>query len=993
MIQELYESFNSFYSYNECARALYFNKDDISNAAQWLVDEGEKERTKKTMMVRSSTLLAQAEVVSDISNKNIKNNAEILTKEDSVIFPVNVSANIWTMNKEQLALYSEHGIKIFSKNPADIKPLELKKPAAAADLLQNPKPSTETASFFPGFNEDFWKKAVNSNEIEAFEAAHDLAGLSPENLPFWMKNSNLWKEFPQNKEPIPPPEILKDAILNKLPKKFILKGTHIKTIEGSRKGFHPHTNFHMCYDPFAKKFYVMNWNWNSYTNVLPSLITIAYDYENYEEKEFLIALNGLAENNCSSKAWFLQQNFLPSPEKGEEIEENAKKKPQLFNETQEALNVLVGKLMKLQRKRFVMPWILNNWEYAYGYGLVEIVNKKAIVANLKAEDTKKRLNSQRNKLVSRLNKHLLHKSKKPNAFKTNPLQLVEIKKLYAGCMDGSSETFAILFEFSEESLKNLKEIAEKKDFELLYLWLQNILLWVKHADILAAHAAENSRKYQEFEEICYELLKDPSFYHDLPTESPCRMILSLLWRILAQGYEFFLRTSQKQAIWLRLVLRYSNINEPSFRYVRRNEHFEGLCYEYRDLDEYDMNPLSYFFMRLCKWNETILPDYPLRESLIEALKPEEFVKSVDNNTNFFNSYRKARTVKVQQKTLIEPLGRLLVSDLTFLYHVKPANNLFESFYPEFFIEKEENGAEFCEETVNIEGVDVKLANFNPTLKLSKQKLQQHAETVRGLWDALEELAVKALESPAIDGLLVLGLVNSLFLEAFLEISRIEDGFFEACHLKKLARRMLQFVERMVEQGLKSLISLSNSAYVSKVLSIFSSMLSTVFPLLQHSSLMKFNAFDQELEGCLLRILENLLKYTEISTKAGAASNILQELFLASNEGIEQTNEKVYETNHPYERGKVQAFDQHHFPGALAISIELDKRCQSDNNDSLIIAGWYSHHASNMSLQMSPRDGVGTCFRVAGKPNLKRPLVLLGNTIQVEFSASGHAKYL
>ena len=46
---------------------MNFNKDDIQNAAQWLVDEGEKERTKRTIAIRSETLLAQAEVVSDIT--------------------------------------------------------------------------------------------------------------------------------------------------------------------------------------------------------------------------------------------------------------------------------------------------------------------------------------------------------------------------------------------------------------------------------------------------------------------------------------------------------------------------------------------------------------------------------------------------------------------------------------------------------------------------------------------------------------------------------------------------------------------------------------------------------------------------------------------------------------------------------------------------------------------------------------------------------------
>jgi len=123
LIQELYESFNGYFTFNECARALSYNKDDIQNAAQWLVDEGDRERSKKTVLVKNTTLLAQAEVTSDISSKNLKNNVELITKEDSIIFPNNVSMNIWTMDKTHVALYCESGVKIFSKNPKDVRVL------------------------------------------------------------------------------------------------------------------------------------------------------------------------------------------------------------------------------------------------------------------------------------------------------------------------------------------------------------------------------------------------------------------------------------------------------------------------------------------------------------------------------------------------------------------------------------------------------------------------------------------------------------------------------------------------------------------------------------------------------------------------------------------------------------------------------------------------------------------------------------------------------
>jgi hypothetical protein len=228
----------------------------------------------------------------------------------------------------------------------------------------------------------------------------------------------------------------------------------------------------------------------------------------------------------------------------------------------------------------------------------------------------------------------------------------------------------------------------------------------------------------------------------------------------------------------------------------------------------------------------------------------------------------------------------------------------------------------------------------------------------------------------------------------LEISRIEDGFFEAFFLTKFSRKLLDFCEKVLTHGLKFLISLNamNNCYLNKLLAGFSLLFNSIFPLIHQSNILKFNTFDQSFTDQLLKVLDLMIKFSETNQKPEKL-NLLSHLFAISNEGIDQIQEKVFETNHPYERGKVQSFDQFHFPGALAISLELDKRSQSDTtNDYLVIGGWYNHHLTNMGLQMSPRDGVGTCYRISGKPNMKRPLVLLGNTIQVEFSSSGHAKY-
>lgn len=1062
LIQELFESFNGFYSYNECARALSFNKDDIANAAQWLVDEGEKERTKKTIMVRNSTLLAQSEVVSDISNKNLKNNAEILTKDDSIIFPMNVSANIWTMNCEQLTLYSENGIKIFSKNSKDIKPLVLKKPnPQSSEPIENmPK-----SNYFLSGNEDFFKKhknlSVENNELVDSLLEHDFQAVDNtylHNIPQWgagfwneIKNSkdekNAFKDFKEaireakegkdlrkyyGSEIIPeeikkketiqnlsPPEILKETILNKIPKKLALKGSHIMTIEG-KKGFHPHSNFHMCYDSYMKKYYVMNWTWNSYTNVLPSLITIAYDYESYEERSFLIPLNGFREMKSNLKTY--------SPQKCEKS----------FEEIYEGINDLLMRLMRLQRRRFSLPWILNNWEYTYGYALVEVVNKKAIIASLKDLDVeKKKLSTQKNKLVSRLNKYLSYNDKK--TCENHGISLVELKKRYAGCIDGSLESFEIIFEICKEDLEGVRDIKDEKKFDNLFLWLQYLQLWVKHSDVLAVYEKDALKVFSKFDELCYEILKDPEMYHNESEDSYIRKIYSLLWRLVMQGFEIFIRETTRQVAWLKLIFSYSNLTNPSYRYTRKHESFEGMSYRISDFDEYDLSPLSYFFMRFSKWNEGILPDYPLKESLIEMVKPEEIVKKVDSNTNFFNTYRKFRTVKLKERTFMEPIGRLLIQDLQYLFHIKTNASLFEEFYPKYFITLQEEEEEpqkieeiskrkekqsistktkekttkIEEETskikeeiqtkdskldlpfpdyINIEGIPIKMSEFNPKIKISSKRLNSHYILSNEIWSLFEEKLLKAFEIPSIDGLLIFRLFLDLLLESWLEISRIEDGFFEAFFLTKFTRKLLSFLEKILMNGLQTIFTLNNNSYSANLLSIMTLILNSMLPLIHQSNMLKYSTLDLSIVEKLLSILKTLIKYTETISKSEQKLNLLSDLFTISNEGADQINEKIFETNHPYERGKVQSFDFYHFPGALAISVEMDKRCQSDTtNDYLVVAGWYNHHASSMGLHMSPRDGVGTCYRISGKPNMKRPLVLLGNTIQVEFSSSGHAK--
>lgn len=78
LVIETFNSFSGFFTYEECYRALKFHNDDIMEAVAWLVDEGEKERGKKSINKKRSVLLGESEIISE--NQSKKNEVDIVVK-------------------------------------------------------------------------------------------------------------------------------------------------------------------------------------------------------------------------------------------------------------------------------------------------------------------------------------------------------------------------------------------------------------------------------------------------------------------------------------------------------------------------------------------------------------------------------------------------------------------------------------------------------------------------------------------------------------------------------------------------------------------------------------------------------------------------------------------------------------------------------------------------------------------------------------------------
>lgn len=97
-----------------------------------------------------------------------------------------------------------------------------------------------------------------------------------------------------------------------------------------------------------------------------------------------------------------------------------------------------------------------------------------------------------------------------------------------------------------------------------------------------------------------------------------------------------------------------------------------------------------------------------------------------------------------------------------------------------------------------------------------------------------------------------------------------------------------------------------------------------------------------------------------------------------------------ETNHPYDRDRKMFFDPQHHAQALFMIADFDKRCQSDaNSDFLQVVSWtHGQQVSNVNANINPFN---LHIKMSGKINSKKPYLMLGNQLNMEFHSSGNTR--
>lgn len=114
-------------------------------------------------------------------------------------------------------------------------------------------------------------------------------------------------------------------------------------------------------------------------------------------------------------------------------------------------------------------------------------------------------------------------------------------------------------------------------------------------------------------------------------------------------------------------------------------------------------------------------------------------------------------------------------------------------------------------------------------------------------------------------------------------------------------------------------------------------------------------------------------------------NLLSSICNSFYVGADVAQEKVFETSHPYQRGKQQINETVSFPGAIAVCIELDPRSQTDNLHDCL---WLSCPENYAGFTNFNGEIFATSFKLSGKININHQLYLQGDQIHIEFNAAG-----
>ena len=520
---ELFESFSSFFTLEDCCRAIQINSDDMQAAAAWLVEEG-GQSCKNIIKSNKKILLAQSEIINDKLNN--RNEQDIQVKDDSILFPGDICENFWTLNKDQLALnkYYRNTIntKVFSINEEDISVI-----------------------FSEFEQEEFLKKSKEA--IKKKDVQHLFSDDSCEEdelrSPDLKRSSQINQDNSQ-----PPPQSTNHDLAMKLYEKVVLKGSYLKSIKDVKLLDY---EMNLTYDHLKNKFYGLVHSEST------KVILVAQDLSQMKK-------------SCFEHQKPIDDFLIPEKEEGKESKET------LVSLVHKALEFF----MKFENKRFDLPWRwrrwttvfanandasvikntkltkrfekirdheLNNWRRKFGLEQLTISNKTKKNKKPKPTPTPAPTYS------SYIANQLATSSSSTDNFKDVPVRIEE-KKINAFCISGDTQTLKGVFKFLEKTSKscfgnvqNKKSDSCEANYQIVLSCLKQLTYWIRVSDIIEDTSAYQTKDdlifrdkvgdyllHQATENITDEKFKENEEY------------FRLLWVAIINGFEIFYRSSESQ---------------------------------------------------------------------------------------------------------------------------------------------------------------------------------------------------------------------------------------------------------------------------------------------------------------------------------------------------------------------------------------------------------------------------------------------------------------
>ena len=523
------------------------------------------------------------------------------------------------------------------------------------------------------------------------------------------------------------------------------------------------------------------------------------------------------------------------------------------------------------------------------------------------------------------------KAEKMVQAKDRPNIMLEDIKEAVYCPEGTQHSLKVIFIMLKQSRQLLPECTT-----FVYA-LQLLCFAIMRAD----HFIERTQLIVDLREFLWEFLSAPNMSVTQESEvvlyEHCQ---KLAWKTIIAGWHVWCKETEDQAQWLKLMMQRSSLyNTPhELTLARKNSFLQTIrappppkYIGFNSIFSSEIDPLM-------AWHIMFTSNS----------------RSVHNSLSYHNYYLYNVKILVDQQT-------------------EQASNLKDA--KAVCFEMSNDGTKYPKvHHENLLITDIRGFEDNLPPERKQKLLEISSET----WDLLTEVLTNTLDEPTAS-------INDAAFEIFVHLYKQSYSFVSVLDKEikselvnsmrtRLCKVILALYERFYE--------LTNDG--SKITSLLVKWLGNfkkLIVLVGH--LFIDDTCDQELTNLILEILDKTRKLFQTDGK-----NALENLFFSFFEGGDIANERIFETSHPYQRGRQQINETITFPGAIAISIEFDPRCQSDNHyDSLIIG------SENSQGNLSNYNGeiLAPTFKFSGKVNLNYPVMLQGNSIHIEFNASGQPR--